>query len=316
MRKLQVIIGALTILVMLVTACQQAAPTTVATTAPQATEAPAQPTENTGGAIKAAEDTPTPAGAVEPTKAAVATYKQAPMLDAKTDLPPVEQRISDNPLVTAPPTGGSIGKYGGTLYTASWWPEVGNVQLYFAVEAPIKWKPDLTGYEPALAEKYEWSEDGKTFTLHLRKGVKWSDGQPYTSADWKFFWEDIANDANIKYYTIPAYLRKADGTPITMEFPDDYTVVWKSDRAQWIDPYYMAQGYWEFAKNMMKPAHYLKQYHPKYATDKTYEDLKKQDQWWQTPGYPCLFAWCLTELSADSQNYTYTRKSDRSHVVL
>ena len=266
MRKLQIVLGALTILVMLVTACQQAPSTTVATTAPEVTEAPttaAQPTENTGGAIKAAEDTPTPAGgaAAEPTKAAVATYKQAPMLDGMADLPPVEQRISDNPLVTAPPEGGSIGKYGGTLYTASWWPEVGNVQLYFAVEAPIKWKPDLTGYEPALAEKYEWSDDGTVFTLHLRKGVKWSDGQPYTSADWKFMWEDMRLDTNIKWYTIPAYLRKTDGSPIDMEFPDDYTVVWKSDRAQWIDPYFMAQGYWEFASNMMKPAHYLKQYH-------------------------------------------------------
>ena len=43
-----------------------------------------------------------------------------------------------------------VGKYGGTLQTASWWPEVGNVQLYFGVEAPIKWKADLTGYEPAF----------------------------------------------------------------------------------------------------------------------------------------------------------------------
>ena len=58
----------------------------------------------------------------------------------------------------------------------------------------------------------------------------------------------------------------------------------------------------------MKPAHYLKDYHPKYTTTgKTWEDFTNIDKWWQTPGYPCLFAWCLTELSSDGQNYTFAR---------
>jgi peptide/nickel transport system substrate-binding protein len=302
MRKLQTLLAFFMVFSMLLASCTAATPTQEAV-APEPTEAmAAEPTEDTGGAIVAEEATATSPAPVE-----VSTFKQSPMLDGMADLPPVEERLPENPLVTAPPEGGSIGKYGGTLYTASWWPEVGNVQLYFAIEAPIKWKADLTGYEPALAESYEWSEDGKTFTIHMRRGLKWSDGQPYTSADWQFWWEDMANDPNIKWWTIPAYLRKSDGSPIDMEFPDEYTVVWKSDQAMWIAPFYMAQGYWEFAKNFMKPAHYLKQYHPKYATDKDYDILKTQDQWWITPGYPCLFAWCLTELSEDSQNYTFSR---------
>jgi len=84
-------------------------------------------------------------------------------------------------------------------------------------------------------------------------------------------------------------------------------VVWKSDQPLWISPFYMAQGFWEFANPMMKPAHYLKKFHPKYASDKTYDDLQKADQWWLNPEFPCLFAWCLTELSADGQNYKFTR---------
>jgi peptide/nickel transport system substrate-binding protein len=128
-------------------------------------------------------------------------------------LPPLAERLPQTPLVTTPVEG--VGQYGGTLHTASWWPEVGNVQLYFAVEAPIKWKADLTGYEPALVEAYSWSEDGKTFTMNMRKGLKWSDGEPYTSADWKFYWEDLANAADQKLYNVPAYLRNDDGSPIT-----------------------------------------------------------------------------------------------------
>lgn len=262
--------------------------------------APATPAE--GGEAEA------PAEGGEAEAPATEAAKEAPMLAdmvAAGELPPLEERLPENPLVTTPVE--SVGQYGGTLHTASWWPEAGNVQLYFAVDAPIKWKADLTGYEPALVESYEWSEDGLTFTMHLRKGMKWSDGEPYTSADWQFFWEDMAKTEDIKWVTVPGYLRKLDGTPIDMEFPDEYTVVWKSDKPQWIQPYYMAQGYWEFAKNMMKPAHYLKQFHPAYTDGATFEDLEAVDKWWQEPGYPCLFAWCMSARSEDGSRYTYTR---------
>jgi peptide/nickel transport system substrate-binding protein len=254
-------------------------------------------------AIQAVEATSTTAPTV-----AVAKYKEAPMLaDLVTSgkLPAVDKRLPDDPLVTTPVE--SIGKYGGTLHTAATDPGVGNVLMYFGTEAPIKWKADLTGYEAASVESYEWSSDGKTFTMHMRKGMKWSDGEPYTSADWKFFWEDYAKNPDQKLYSIPNWLRKLDGTPIDMEYPDAYTVVWKSDRAMWINPYNMAQGFWVYANAMMKPAHYLKQFHPKYTSTATWKDFADKDKWWLTPGYPCLMAWCLKELSADSSRYTFER---------
>jgi peptide/nickel transport system substrate-binding protein len=290
-KKFNLLLSILLITAFVLTACGGAAATEEG---PAATEAPA---------------TQAPSGTEAPT-VEVSAFAEAPALAeqvAAGTLPPVEERLPDNPVVTTPVE--SVGKYGGTLRTASWWPEVGNVQLYFAVEAPIKWKADLTGYEAALVESYEWSDDGHTFTMHMRPGLKWSDGEPYTTADWQYWWEDFAKNADQKIWTIPAYLRNADGTPIDMTFPDDYTIVWTSkDRGLWIDPYFMAQGFWEFAKNFMKPAHYLKEYHPNYTTSgKTWEDYTNQDKWWQTPGYPCLFAWCLTELSSDGQNYTFTR---------
>lgn len=282
--KLSMLLGALVIASMVLTACGGG-------TQPPATQPPATQPPATQPPVMSA-------------------YHEAPALAdlvAAGSLPAVDERLPDSPVVTEVVE--SVGKYGGTLHSASWWPEVGNVQLYFAVEAPIKWKADLTGYEPALVESYEWSDDGKTFTMHMRPGLKWSDGEPYTSADWQYWWEDFAKNTDQKIWTIPAYLRNNDGSPIDMEFPDEYTVVWKSsDRPLWIDPYFMAQGFWEFAKNFMKPAHYLKEYHPNYTTSgKTWEDYTNQDKWWQTPGYPCLFAWCLTELSSDGQNYTFTR---------
>jgi len=292
----KILLTVLVIMVLSVTACQPAA-----TPAP-APEAPAAQPTNTSApaaAIEVSEATPTPVVLAEG-----AQYKQAPMLDGM-DLPPVEERLPLEPLVTQPYE--SVGRYGGTLHTASWWPEYGNVLLYFAVDAPIKWKADLTGYEPALVKSYEWSDDGLTFTMHLREGLKWSDGAPYTSEDWRFYWEDLAKNPDYRVVNVPGYLRKTDGSPIDMEFPDEYTVVWKSDKPQWIAPYYMAQGFWEFAGPMMKPAHYLKQYHPDYTAGAQYADLEAIDKWMQTPGYPCLFAWCLDSRAEDGSRFTLVR---------
>ena len=44
---------------------------------------------------------------------------------------------------------------------------------------------------PKLAKSYEISPDGKTYTIHLRRGIKWSDGKPITADDVVFTWRDI-----------------------------------------------------------------------------------------------------------------------------
>ncbi len=45
------------------------------------------------------------------------------------------------------------------------------------------------------AESWELTPDGKTFTFHLRKGMKWSDGEAMTATDFQFYLEDfLAND--------------------------------------------------------------------------------------------------------------------------
>jgi peptide/nickel transport system substrate-binding protein len=308
MKKLMSFFAIIIVLAMLLAACGQATPTQApaeepAVEEPVVEEPVVEETEDTGEAIIAEEETQP-----EEPQVVVETYNEAPMLAdmvAAGELPPVEERLPDNPVVTTPYE--SVGKYGGTLRTATWWPEAGNVQLFFAVDAPIKWKADLTGYEAGLAESWEWSEDGLTFTLRLRPGLKWSDGQPYTSADWQFMWDDILNDEDYKVRTVPGWLRKSDGTPIDMEFPDEYTVVWKSDQPLWIAPYYMAQGFWEFAGPMMKPAHYLKQFHPKYTETAKYEDLEKVDKWYENPDFPCLFAWCNKARAEDGTSLTFGR---------
>ncbi|MGQ9677337.1 MAG: peptide ABC transporter substrate-binding protein [Chloroflexota bacterium] len=65
------------------------------------------------------------------------------------------------------------------------------------------------------------SNDGLEYTLKLRKGVKWHDGQPFTSKDVKFTWETIMNP-NLKIFTRSGYDQVEK-----VETPDDYTVKFK-----------------------------------------------------------------------------------------
>ncbi|MGB6986139.1 MAG: peptide ABC transporter substrate-binding protein [Candidatus Aquilonibacter sp.] len=55
--------------------------------------------------------------------------------------------------------------------------------------------PDLAAEVPSL-ENGGISKDGLTITYHLRKDAKWSDGQPVTSADVKYTWQQIMDPAN------------------------------------------------------------------------------------------------------------------------
>jgi len=76
--------------------------------------------------------------------------------------------------------------------------------------------------EPWLAERWESSSDGRTHTLHLRQGVTWSDGTPFTSGDVLFSLR-AAYDPTVK--SAVASSLAAGGQPITGSAPDDATVV-------------------------------------------------------------------------------------------
>ncbi len=226
------------------------------------------------------------------TSATPMTYQEAPMLSARVtadELPPIEARLPDNAKVV--PVVESMGRYGGTWRTVTWWSGAGNIKMKF-YDPPIRWKADLTGYEPGLLAKMPvWSDDGRTITFTYRSGLKWSDGKLFTTDDLRFWWEDLAKNDNYSAVQVPWWARNTDGTAISMEFPDATTWVLHFDAAQYIMPYVLAQGFWEW-EPLMKPAHYLKQWHPDYDGT-SYDELAYKDNWFETPGYPCLMAWCL-----------------------
>ncbi len=205
------------------------------------------------------------------------TFNEAPMLAELVKagkLPPVAQRIPAEPLVWKPLN--ETGKYGGTWRRAFTGPADGeNGNRINSQDKPLHWSADGNKIVPNVAKGYELSEDGKTYTLFLRKGMKWSDGAAFTADDFIFWFEDIYNNAEIVPTPTPEMRPK--GKPGKMVKVDETTVRWDFEVPYFLFEEIMAgdtaMGGGQAVRQSSKisfgaysPAHYLKQFLPKYSS--------------------------------------------------
>jgi peptide/nickel transport system substrate-binding protein len=242
--------------------------------------------EEDDGQLEAGEDV------TEEEDTELSAFGEAPMLAemvAAGDLPPVEERLPVAADISVVAGVDGIGEYGGTWHNVSWEQPVGNIKMIL-YDPPVRWNENYTGYKPGLAKSWEFNEDGTQVTFHFREGVKWSDGTPFTTADLQFWWEDIATNPDYRVVQVPWWGFNSDDTPMTVEFPDDYTMVLTWDRPAWIMPSILAQGFWEW-EPLVTPRHYLEQFHPDYNSDAAYEDLEVALRWYENPDFPVLTAW-------------------------
>ncbi|MCE8539788.1 ABC transporter substrate-binding protein [Ruegeria pomeroyi] len=176
------------------------------------------------------------------------------------DLPPIDQRIPEEPLIVdLGAKGREFGTPGGvmrTMITRS--KDIRQMVVYGYAR--------LVGYDekyelvPDLLKSYEVEED-RRFTLHLRKGHKWSDGAPFTSADFEYWWKDVANNPLLSPAGPPDFLL-IEGQPPRVSFPDATTVVFEWDKPNPNFLQSLAQARPPF---IYRPAHFLKQFHQDYA---------------------------------------------------
>lgn len=237
-------------------------------------------------------------------------YNEAPMLSElvkQGKLPSVEKRLPDEPLVVTPVE--SVGEYGGTMRRAYF--GMGDLTGWYRLvnEMLIGWTRDYKKLRPNIAKSWKVSNNGRVFTFYLRKGMKWSDGEPFTADDIIFWYEDIILNKELAS-SPPSWLVYKGKVP-KVEKIDDYTV-----RFTYEEPYgfFLSQVaefggmYTASPGGTYAPKHYLKQFHPKYTSKETLDELVKKENythwtqlfnaksdWRANPDCPVIMAWKITQ---------------------
>jgi len=222
----------------------------------------------------------------------ITKFNEAPMLAELVKagkLPPVEKRLPSEPLVIVPVE--EVGQYGGTAKVFSnSLTGYGEAECLIGFEGIVKLGPDATSVVPNIAKSWKFTDGGKTLTLYLRKGIKWSDGEPFTADDIMFWWEDVVLNDELTPVKPKEWM--PGGKLMTVEKVDDYTV-----RLHFAVPHPFAIFYlahWQgVGGNFYLPKHYLKKYHPKYTPiEELNAQAKKEgfNYWYQLFGKHSVFA--------------------------
>ena len=202
------------------------------------------------------------------------TLAEAPVLAelvAAGSLPPVEERLPSNPPVVVGYEE-AIGKYGGNILTNLW-----DLPLWWVVSRQIA-HADLVRqqggnsgvFEPDLAERWETNADASEWTFFLREGLKWSDGEPFTTADIEFWYRHVLLNEEL-VSAAPAYLSPG-GEVFELDVVDETTF-----RLTFAQPHpLLLLGVTEgsgmdvsvqFEDWSVQPAHYMTQFHPDFASE-------------------------------------------------
>lgn len=286
-------VSAVVLLTLLLAACSAGqAPTTPAQSvaAPQAAANTAAPQSAASTvAPQTAETTVAPqgAGTTAAPAAAPSSYEEPPFLAERVKagkLPPIAQRLPAEPFVVGPGTlmqeeymKWENGQYGGDINVV--WTGA-SAYTNLAGGSTILRSPSQStaASRPNVVSEFTPSSDFTKFHFKIRKGLKWSDGTPVTTEDVRFAFEDLYldPDAQRPWPTELLTQGNAELGPAKLNVVDDLTF-----DLTFSQPY----GFFVAALNswipnydiLFKPAHYLKQFHKKYAKEADLAALLKKN---------------------------------------
>lgn len=250
-----------------------------------------------GGSPAPGKDGPeTPTNVGKPDEA-----KESPMLSALVesgDLPKLEERLPATPMVLEPHI--SEGRFGGTLKRAQLAANDTGIMQSFSSVGLLEWNWENDGQIPSLAEEFIASEDNREYTFKLREGLKWSDGEPFTSADLMFTIDDYLKNPTTMPF--PPFWFSDDGKTPAVEAVDERTIKVTFSKPFALFSKYMAHP--AVSHQFIKPAHYLKQFHPTHTDQATVDAAAKaagfeswdqyfadRDNAWLNPERPVMGAY-------------------------
>jgi peptide/nickel transport system substrate-binding protein len=241
------------------------------------------------------------------------TFNEAPQLAAivkQGKLPPVAERIGQDPIVIKPLH--EIGKYGGIWRRgfsgpADFW---NGLRCCSGPDSLLYWEYTGNNPTPNIAKGWEVTDDGRTTIMHLRRGMKWSDGHPFTADDFVFWYNHIVLNEELvptfpSDFTINGKrgkLEKIDDYTIALKFPDPYPLLPDVLAGSTKMGGHAYRGQYEGGG--FAPAHYLKQFHADFIGKEAAEKLAKaqgydkwvnlfkvKNSWHLNPDLPVVSPW-------------------------
>jgi peptide/nickel transport system substrate-binding protein len=253
-----------------------------------------------------------PAFAADP----LPTLHETPMLAELVKagkLPPIGKRIPAQPLVVTHFAGSDgPGVQGGELNMLVAGVRDSRLMTIYSYTRLIVYDEKFT-LHPDILESYEVKE-GREFTLKLRAGHKWSDGHPFTTEDFRFFWEDIANNKELSP-SGPSVELIVDGKPPKVDIIDETTIRYSWEKP---NPYFIESQARAAPLFLFRPAHYLKTLHGKYTPEEEILKIHKGSRWVNiyrrhdvmygnsNVDLPTLNPWVLTT-TFPAQRYVFAR---------
>jgi peptide/nickel transport system substrate-binding protein len=263
-----------------------------------------------GGGGSGSGGASTAKGSAKKPLAAPKSFSESPTLASQVKagkLPAVAKRLPDSPYVV-PHNWLGKGKYGGTLnmmtFTSQGTAKADSNREFFYGHSLLRYLNDGLDVGPGLVEKWSSNADTSEWTLHFRKGLKWSDGVAFSTADILFWWQDIILPAH--YAQVPPdECRSGKGTLCKMAAPDAMTLTMTFDApapltadrlAMWVNGAIGLNG-----PTWVLPKHYAKQFHPKYnkSVPKNWDTVgglwEQKTDWMRNPQCPVLIGYkCKT----------------------
>ena len=218
------------------------------------------------GPAKSGAKASTAKGSVTKAIAPPSSFQEAPSLAKLVksgDLPAVGERLPKSPYVV-PHRWVLPGKYGGQLHMILDTTNSAAVKEYMYGHSLLRFLNDGLDIGPGLVESWESNAEASEWTFHFRKGLKWSDGKPWTTADIMYWWEDLV--LNPDHPEVPPDdVRSGRDTTAKLVANDETTLTMTFDAPAPITPERLAA--WAnrgIGPMWMAPKHALMQYHPRY----------------------------------------------------
>ncbi len=215
---------------------------------------------------------------------------------AAGELPPVAERLPDNPKVI--PVFDTIGTYGGTLRLGDTLERL-DTSLRIRHTGLFRYNFTASEFQTDLAESFAWSNDNQTLTLTLRSGHRWSDGDPFDTADIKWWWDNVLSHPEVSPSGLPGWLT-VGGTDAVLEIIDDtsYSITWGQPNPGAMDR--LGRTHFSGDNVVYGPSHYLEQFHADFNENaQALAEAEGFETWIDLLGHRKCQCYAMTSIALD-----------------